>query len=475
MQGPSSYSPRTTSLTVQRATASRDNAEERFFQLLESEVDKVGQFTAQVVDGLRDRLYQLQSHDHENLTEEEKKNLLHEAQQIGDEFLALEKFVNLNYLGFHKILKKHDKNLPQTPCRQFYISHLHNQPWVQGNYSDLLVALSNLYADLRGDAVQEETVVESEEPSLVYSSSQYWVKMGDVSSVKHAILPYLPVYQFNDAEYTGDSLLVNSVYFDNSSLEVYHSLLNERPNAVEIRITWFGSQESNEVFIERKSKRQRSAILNTEEEFDSFPLPEEMVLSFLEGELPVTVAQDVWSSKGETEDQIKRHTDLFEEVQKLVDTKQLKPTIRIQFMRTLFQIPFDSTVRIKLDTNISMLKESGGDGDPILSLSGRWFRDPSLPIHRTEVTRFPHAVLQLDLSLEQGQTTPEWVAELIESGRLAIWVFVYSNRVTKSSQFKELTFQSILKLHSCFSIENENEMENTTIFGFVPSKGLTIH
>ena len=30
-----------------------------------------------------------------------------------------------------QILKKHDKMLPHTPCRQFYISHLHNQPWVQ--------------------------------------------------------------------------------------------------------------------------------------------------------------------------------------------------------------------------------------------------------------------------------------------------------------------------------------------------------
>jgi hypothetical protein len=27
--------------------------------------------------------------------------------------------------------KKHDKMLPHTPCRQFYIAHLHNQPWVQ--------------------------------------------------------------------------------------------------------------------------------------------------------------------------------------------------------------------------------------------------------------------------------------------------------------------------------------------------------
>jgi hypothetical protein len=44
---------------------------------------------------------------------------------------VLRRYVNLNYMGFHKILKKHDKMLPHSPCRQFYISHLHNQPWVQ--------------------------------------------------------------------------------------------------------------------------------------------------------------------------------------------------------------------------------------------------------------------------------------------------------------------------------------------------------
>jgi hypothetical protein len=34
--------------------------------------------------------------------------------------------------------KKHDKNLPHTPCRQFYIAHLHNQPWVQVRSPPLL-------------------------------------------------------------------------------------------------------------------------------------------------------------------------------------------------------------------------------------------------------------------------------------------------------------------------------------------------
>eukprot|EP00983_Pelagomonas_calceolata_P068674 1150028-Pelagomonas_calceolata.AAC.4 len=37
------------------------------------------------------------------------------------------------------------------------------------------------------------------------------------------------------------------------------------------------------------------------------------------------------------------------------------------------------------------------------------YRDPSLPIHRTEITRFPHAVLEVKLSLPEGQSAPSWV------------------------------------------------------------------
>lgn len=40
--------------------------------------------------------------------------------------------MNLNYLGFHKAVKKHDKQLPHAPCQQFYMHVLRNQPWVQG-------------------------------------------------------------------------------------------------------------------------------------------------------------------------------------------------------------------------------------------------------------------------------------------------------------------------------------------------------
>ena len=402
-----------TSLTVLRAEDKRDTAEEKFFKQLESEVDKIGNFTAEVVEKLRSRLFGLQKRLHDSVEDvnSSKDEMLQEAQRIGDEFLNLEKYVNLNYMAFHKILKKHDKMLPHSPCRQFYISHLHNQPWVQGSFADLLVTLGNVYAEIRGDAVPHTE--EDDHPG--YSTNKYWLYVTDISKVKHMILPHLPVYQFDENEYTGDSQLVNSVYLDNSSLEVYHNRLEEHPNSVAIRLSWYGSQEPVEVHVQRKLLKD--SLVDEDNVNHEFILPEKMIVPFIDGDLQLSEAVDFWKSKGYSQDQIEKNSELFEEVKKIVDSKQLKPTIRTQYMRTYFQIPFDPTVRIKLDTNICMFKENPEDGPSCLS-AGRWYRDPSLPIHRTEITRFPHAVMELKLALPEGQETPAWVQELVEFGKL---------------------------------------------------------
>jgi SPX domain protein involved in polyphosphate accumulation len=74
-------------------------------------------------------------------------------------------------------------------------------------------------------------------------------------------------------------------------------------------------------------------------------------------------------------------------------------------MRTAFQIPFDATVRISLDTNLCMIAERTED-----VLSGqRWYRDPNKPVPLNEITRFPHAVLEIKLQLEDENMTPPWV------------------------------------------------------------------
>jgi SPX domain protein involved in polyphosphate accumulation len=42
--------------------------------------------------------------------------------------------------------------------------------------------------------------------------------------------------------------------------------------------------------------------------------------------------------QGLAEENIKESIELFSEIQKMIDAKQLKPMLRTQYMRTLFQV-----------------------------------------------------------------------------------------------------------------------------------------
>ena len=73
------------------------------------------------------------------------------------------------------------------------------------------------------------------------STSKFWVRERGVSSVKYTILQHLPVFQFNpdpDERFPHDAQLINSVYLDNSLLELYHGRLDKRPDAIAMRIRW---------------------------------------------------------------------------------------------------------------------------------------------------------------------------------------------------------------------------------------------
>jgi len=409
-----SFSPRTTSLTVQRPNRGKLNSEEEFFAKLEEQVSKVAKFTDREVSSLKKRLKALKDGVRNDKNKTNNATLMEEARLVGDEFLALEKYVNLNYLGFHKIVKKHDKMLPHAPCQQFYVAHLHHQPWVQGNHSHLLVQLSNVYSQLRGDTSGIKN--EDSAQGFVRSTSKYWVRMADVSTVKHHVLQHLPVFQYNVGDDDQqDSQLVNSVYFDNSSMELYHGRLDKRPNAIALRIRWYGDGEPSLCFVERKTHRE--GWKGEESVKERFTLKENQIVPFMTGDLTLEEATAQLRNKGKSSEEVAKFATIFQEVQKVADSKQLNPMIRTQYMRTAFQIPFDATVRVSLDTNLAMIKENPDVG-PSCAISGRWYRDPSLPIPRSEITRFPHAVLEVKLSLAEGQEAPEWVQELIDSGYL---------------------------------------------------------
>jgi uncharacterized membrane protein YidH (DUF202 family) len=150
---------------------------------------------------------------------------------------------------------------------------------------------------------------------------------------------------------------------------------------------------------------------------ERFTLKENQVLPFLEGRYTVEDKLREMKAKNKPQADMDNVQRLFTEIYSQIDSKQLRPCMRTRYNRTAYQIPFDATVRISLDTNLTMLTENPKVG-PSCATSGRWYRDPNQPLPPNEVTRFPHAILEVKLSLKESELAPQWVSDLIESGML---------------------------------------------------------
>ncbi len=109
---------------------------------------------------------------------------------------------------------------PGFQCKALYVSQIHKQGWVRGDNSDVIVTLSQIHSKLRGDKKVEQ--VESATQNFVRSTTKYWVRTEDISTVKMRILEHLPVFLQAGSDGKSDSQLTNSVYFDNSMMELYH-------------------------------------------------------------------------------------------------------------------------------------------------------------------------------------------------------------------------------------------------------------
>lgn len=409
-----------TSLSVPRPTNAagvpEENAvtQEQFYSFLENEMRKIELFTKAQVKGIRQVLSEVEAQtslpSFSSKQDEKMTAILRQrVEAAGFDFLRLEKFVNLNFTGFHKILKKHDRRLP-NPCKAFYTTRLHDQSWVRGDYSDVMVKMSKVYSSLRGDEKVEEK--ESAAQNFVRSTRKYWVHTEDISSIKYTVLQHLPVFLQKAMGGETDSQLVNSVYLDNYSMELYHGRLDKTPGAIALRLRWYGTGQPDVVFVERKTHRESWAGEVSVKE--RFTIKENQVLSLMDGTFDIEAEINKLKAKGKSEELIQEYRELASDCLQTIVSKQLVPTMRTQYMRTAFQIPFDATVRVSLDTNLCMISERTKD-----TVNGiAWYRNPSEPVPTNEITRFPHAVLEVKLQLEDDNSTPEWVTDVLASGKL---------------------------------------------------------
>lgn len=384
-----------------------------FVEKIESEMVRIDQFTNELVASLQERVCDLEVEVNDavvgsKLEDAGRAALYQRADALGMEFLRLEKFVNLNLTGFHKILKKHDKHMP-TKLRVLYASKLRAQSWISGDHSMIFVHLSHMMSQIRGDGAGSKQQEGAQQ--FVRKTTKYWVNTENITRVKYAVMKQLPVFQMT--KLPGDSQLCNSVYLDNESMELYRGRLNKTAGAIALRLRWYNTATPEEVFVERKT--HRDTWTGEESVKERFSLRADDVYPFLIGQYTLEDAVRDGRARGLSDTEIESMSQLFKEIYQQIDSKQLVPCVRTQYMRAAYQIPFDATVRVSLDTHLAMINENPMFGESTME-QGRWFRNPMLPTPPNEITHFPHAVLEVKLSLRDGEEPPQWVTELLRSG-----------------------------------------------------------
>lgn len=330
-------------------------------------------------------------------------------------------FTKLNYTGFHKIVKKHDKQTGRLLRKEFVQHYLTARPFYKENYDMLIVKLSKLF-DLvrtRGNPIQGDSSAGGSQSAFVRQTTKYWVHPDNIVPLKLVILKHLPVLVFNpDKEYLPEDSAITSIYYDNEDLELYLGRLEKTEGAEAVRLRWYGGMDNKQIFVERKTHREDWTGEKSVKA--RFPIKEENVNAFMRGEYRMDDTFEALRKKGKKSDkEIDSMLQLANEVQYSVLTRQLQPVMRSFYNRTAFQLPGDARVRISLDTELTLVREDNWDDRK--RAGENWRRMdigidyPFEQLPAEDVERFPYGVLEVKLQTQMGQEPPEWVRELVAS------------------------------------------------------------
>ncbi|KAI9769041.1 MAG: vacuolar transporter chaperone [Geoglossum umbratile] len=354
-------------------------------------------------------------------TEEDFMLLEEDLSDIIADVHDLAKFTQLNYTGFQKIIKKHDKQT-DWHLKPVFAARLKAKPFFTDNYDAFIVKLSKLYniVRTRGNPARGDSAAGGGQQNFVRQTTKYWVHPDNITELKLIILKHLPVLVFNPSkEFETKDSAISSIYYDNTDTwELYAGRLKKTEGAEAVRLRWYGSLENETIFVERKTHREDWTGEKSVKA--RFALKEKNVNAFLEGKMTVESAFEKMRREGKKgEKEIDGLEQLAREIQYRVITSRLKPVVRSFYNRTAFQLPGDARVRISLDTELTMVREDNLDGRN--RAGSNWRRMdigidyPFSQLPAEDVERFPYAVLEVKLQTQAGQEPPEWVKDLTSS------------------------------------------------------------
>lgn len=408
--------------------------ESRFVEALDSELEKVYTFESSKYHELSERLTAIEKQI-EQPTNVNPKKLEENLEAILEDATHLDKFRRLNYTGFTKIVKKHDRLHNKYQVGPLLRVRLSALPFHSEDYSPLLYRLSNIYKFLKENfgtvaksataksAVLSESVTKNHLSG--YTTLQFWVHPEDLMEVKAKILRRLPVLVYNreDEDELGADPTVTSLYLDSPDFRLYESQLEKRREGdvpTSLRFRWHGHlYEKPDIVLEQQNEEDGRIT--------RISLKDKNIQKFLGGSKQV-IDKNVTKMKQRHAPQavIDDYKAAAEELQTFITENDIQPMLRTIYKRSAFEIPGDDRVRVILDQDILFIREDALDSKHPIRDPSSWHRadldqpnvDLRNALRKGEFTRFVPAVLEVRLrqSLENKKVEKiPWVEELIQS------------------------------------------------------------
>ncbi|KAI8931378.1 hypothetical protein NX059_011711 [Plenodomus lindquistii] len=410
-----------------------EKSEQSFVEQLEKELDKVYTFQRVKSEEIIRRIAASekevndavaraqQDAGREDAYEDDFDLLEEDLSDIIADVHDLAKFTQLNYTGFQKIIKKHDKNTSWV-LKPVFAARLKRKPFFQDNYDSYVVKLSRLYdiVRTRGNPITGDSSAGGKQQNFVRQTTKYWVHPDNILELKLIVLKHLPVLVFNpNKEFNEEDSAITSIYYDNTDTwELYQGRLKKTEGAEAIRMRWYGGMSSDTIFVERKTHREDWT--GEESVKARFKLKEKNMNAYLRGELmPEQIFEKERREQKRPEKDIASDEQLAREIQYRVLTRKLVPVTRSFYHRTAFQLPGDARVRISLDTELSMTREDNLDGST--RAGDNWRRMdigvdwPFKQLPAADKELFPYAVLEVKLQTQAGGEPPQWIRDLTSS------------------------------------------------------------
>ena len=415
-----------------------EDDEKLFVNKLEEELDKVFTFQKVKSQEIIRRIRATEKEVEEVIarTEAAQNEERPQAEEPSeDEFMLLEedlsdiiadvhdlaKFTQLNYTGFQKIIKKHDKTT-HWHLKPVFAARLNARPFFKDDYDVTVINLSKLYDQVRtrGNPIKGDSSAGGKQQNFMRQTTKYWVHPDNITELKLIVLKHLPVLVFNPSkEFEKKDSAITSIYYDNvDTWELYEGRLKKSEGAEAIRLRWYGGMDTDTIFVERKTHREDWTGEKSVKA--RFSLKEKNVNAFMRGNMTAKQVFEKMRRDGKkSEKEVDDLEQLAKEVQFRVLDRKLVPVCRSFYNRTAFQLPGDARVRISLDTELSMVREDNLDGRQ--RTGKNWRRMdigidfPFSQLPPEDIERFPYGVLEVKLQTAAGQEPPEWIKELTSS------------------------------------------------------------